>query len=271
MNKIKPFAFSVILSMFVVLFFLLITFWIFNEFSSGDKSAEDLLATTGSYFGGVTTLAAAIIAAYLFNDWRVEKNFDLENHYLTNIIFGLRDIHAELLEMQFNSKQINKAPNKIISYAFYLNRSRFDIKSALNKLDADVLIYSRLLNNKELLVLLEHLKGYCNSFDNQYNQLIHKYYRDYLNKLNDYFSTIEIVDTDYKNKTSFERVYVNDERKFLSKEIKAINIFFYLNKSCVVNGEKVQINFLELADRSVEAVDGFQDACISKLRPKNIA
>lgn len=266
--KIKPIAFSFVVSLAISFIFLLITFWIFYKYSWSVEAAKEALSTTGSYFGAIATLGAACIAAYLFNDWRVERNFDLENHYLTNIIFGLRNIHAELLEMQFNSKQINKAPNKIISYAFYLNRSRFDIKSALNKLDADVLIYSRLLNNKELLVFLEHLKGYCNSFDNQYNQLIHKYYRDYLNKLNDYFSTIEIVDTDYKNKTSFERIYVNDERKFLSKEIKAIKIFFYLNKSCVVNGEKVQINFLELADRSVEAVDGIQDACISKLRPK---
>ena len=171
--------------------------------------------------------------------------------------------------MQDSSKQIKEVPSKIISYASYLNRSRFEIKPALNKLDADVLIYSRLLNDKDLLDLLKNLKGYCYSFENQYNQLIHKYYRDYLNKLNDYFSSTQIVNIDYKDKTSYERIYLEDERRFLSNEIKEIKKFFYLHKSCNVNGEKISIDFLELADCSVEAINEFQDACIKKLRPKN--
>ncbi|MFN4366941.1 MAG: hypothetical protein ACK4GA_04900 [Acinetobacter sp.] len=268
MRKINPVALSIIGGLFIFLV-TYILFWVLFLCLDFPNSSQAAINILGNYFGGIASLWAAVIAAYLFNDWRVEKNYDLENQYLSNIVIGLRDIHAELLEMQDSSKQIKEVPSKIISYGSYLNRSRFEIKPALNKLDADVLIYSRLLNDKDLLDLLENLKGYCYSFENQYNQLIHKYYRDYLNKLNDYFSSTQIVNIDYKDKTSYERVYLEDERRFLSSEIKEIKKFFYLHKSCNANGKKISIDFLELADCSVGAINNFQDACIKKLRPKN--
>lgn len=258
---------AVAIGIITILAFFIV--WICFPANNPQDSFKDALGFASGLFGGLTTFGSAIIATKLFNDWRVEKNYDLENQYLSNIVIGLRDIHAELLEMQDSSKQIKEVPSKIISYASHLNRSRFEIKPALNKLDADVLIYSRLLNDKDLLDLLKNLKGYCYSFENQYNQLIHKYYRDYLNKLNDYFSSTQIVNIDYKDKTSYERAYLEDERRFLSSEIKEIEIFFYLHKSCNANGKKISIDFLELADCSLGAINNFQDACIKKLRPKN--
>ncbi len=264
--SISKLASTVILATsFATIFLFAFIFYLYG----GERSVlEDALSMTASFFGGIATLVAAYLATQLFNDWRVEKNYDLENQYLSNIVIGLRDIYAELLEMQDNSKQINEIPNKIVSYSSYLHRSRFDIKSALNKLDADVLIYSRLLNDKEIFGLLESLKAYCYSFENQYNQLINKYYRDYLNKLNDYFSATQMVNMDYKDKTSYERVYIEDERRFLSNEIREIKKFFCLHKSCNINGEKISIDFLKLADCSVETINKFQDACIKNLRPK---
>lgn len=78
MSRIKPFAFSILVSLIISFIFLLIIFWIFYQYSTGNKPAESALNTTGSYFGGVTTLVAAIVAAYLYTDWK-------EPHFFSKI------------------------------------------------------------------------------------------------------------------------------------------------------------------------------------------
>lgn len=70
MKKITPVSFSFFISLIVAFIFLLITFWIFYQYSWSAAAAKDALSTTGSYFGAVTTLVAAIIAAYLYTDWK---------------------------------------------------------------------------------------------------------------------------------------------------------------------------------------------------------
>ena len=68
LNRLKPIAFSFVVSLSVAFVFLMATFAIF-AFSSPD-GMKDALSTTGSYFGAASTLAAAIIAAYLYTDWK---------------------------------------------------------------------------------------------------------------------------------------------------------------------------------------------------------
>lgn len=68
LNRLKPIAFSFVVSLSVAFVFLMATFAIF-AFSSPDDM-KDALSTTGSYFGAASTLAAAIIAAYLYTDWK---------------------------------------------------------------------------------------------------------------------------------------------------------------------------------------------------------
>lgn len=60
---------------------LIISFLIFSILSIfyfywGDlKAIQDSLSTTGSIFGGLATLGAAAVAAYLFNDWKDTANY----------------------------------------------------------------------------------------------------------------------------------------------------------------------------------------------------
>lgn len=263
----KPIAFSFIVSFGIAFIFLLITFWIFYKYSWSAAAAEEALSTTGSYFGAIATLGAACIAAYLFNDWRTEKNFDLENHYLTNIILGLRDIHAELKEMQSCSLKIKETSNNIIYHSSYLNRPRLDINVAINKLDADIFIYSQLLGKEDQLSL-GNINEYCKTFDSHYNQLVYNYYSTYIRKLYGYFKINKEIAIEHKDKSSFERAYLPDEKKHLYKEIKNITVFFHLFKECKVNSVHVAINFFELAEKSIEAINALQDKCIKKVRPK---
>jgi len=253
-KNIKPIAFSFGVSIVIAFIFLMATFYILAY--SEPNAISDALSTTGSYFGAVATLGAAVIAAYLLNDWRVEKNYDLENQYLSNIVIGLRDIHAELLEMQYCSKKIKETNDKLISYSYYINRPRLDIQSAINKLKADVEIYSMLMDDDKLFILLDDLLKDCKIFDNNYNQLIHKYYSDYLGELYKYFNEKEKNIPDIKDKSSFERPYVENEKRILAVQIKDIQVFFYLKA------------IDKIAKKTIESHEDLKIFCIKKLRPQ---
>ncbi|MEN8390200.1 hypothetical protein ABFP25_03400 [Acinetobacter indicus] len=252
--SISKLASTVILATsFATIFLFAFIFYLYG----GERSVlEDALSMTASFFGGIATLVAAYIATQLFNDWRVEKNYDLENQYLSNIVIGLRDIHAELLEMQYCSKRIKETNDKLISYSYYINRPRLDIQSAVNKLKADVEIYSMLMGDNELFILLDNLLTGCKSFDHKYNQLIHKYYSDYLDELYEYFNEKEKNIPNIKDKSSFERPYVENEKRILAAQIKGIRVFFYLSA------------LDDIAISTIESHEDLKVFCIKRLRPQ---
>lgn len=88
--KIKPITFSFIVSLIIAFVFLIATFLIFAY--SGANALKDALSTTGSYFGAVATLGTAIIAAYLFNDWRVVKQYEIKLDYVLTIKKQTREL-----------------------------------------------------------------------------------------------------------------------------------------------------------------------------------
>ncbi|MFN7095152.1 MAG: hypothetical protein ACK4M7_07290 [Burkholderiales bacterium] len=83
MKNLKPITFSFIVSLGIAFVFLMATFLIFAY--SSESALQDALSTTGSYFGAVATLGAAVIAAYLFNDWRDQHNKNVEAGICINI------------------------------------------------------------------------------------------------------------------------------------------------------------------------------------------
>lgn len=90
-----PVKFSFAISLVISFGFLLITFWIFYKYSWSAEAAKDALSTTGSYYGAAATLGAAIIAAYLFNDWRAQHNKTVEKDAALDVIekFDIVDLH----------------------------------------------------------------------------------------------------------------------------------------------------------------------------------
>lgn len=97
--NMKPLTFSFAVSLSIASFFLLATFWIFYEYSGSDVSANDALNTTSSYFGAVATLGAAIIAAYLFNDWRDQHRANYISSVCKNISNAVTNIHQKIFEL----------------------------------------------------------------------------------------------------------------------------------------------------------------------------
>lgn len=100
---------------------IILAFSIFGilYFHWGDTEAvKNSLSIVSSLFGGFTTLGAAIIAAYLFNDWKDEYNHNLESSILIEYI--------EKLDI------IEEAANKL------LVTLKFSSESEMNSLDEQV-------------------------------------------------------------------------------------------------------------------------------------
>lgn len=74
-NKHLPFIVSLSIAISISILFVAIIFWTFFYYSESAAAGKDALSTVGNYFGGITTLSAAIVAGYLFNDWRDNENF----------------------------------------------------------------------------------------------------------------------------------------------------------------------------------------------------
>ena len=163
MSKIKPFVFSVGVSLFIALIFLFITFWIFYEFSFSSKSSEISLATTGSYFGGVATLAAAIIAAYLYTDWK-------EPHFISKIALEQKEIIALTRRMKRN----------IDAFSLFMN-TRKPFYTGLNNGDEFALQYQTLVNN--ILDDIDDLAGLLKAYEFNFKDDI-PHEKEHLHRLN---------------------------------------------------------------------------------------
>ncbi|MGE8607756.1 MAG: hypothetical protein ACN6OA_04090 [Acinetobacter baumannii] len=77
MNKnVVVFSCSVAALILTILLFCILGILFFYW---GDYAAvKDSLSTIGGIFGGITTIGAAVIAAYLFNDWKIQHNKSIE-------------------------------------------------------------------------------------------------------------------------------------------------------------------------------------------------
>lgn len=73
MPKINPLALSIIGGCFLILITYSL-FWVLYFHAGSPNAVSSALNTLGGYFGGIATLWAAIIATFLFNDWRDQHN-----------------------------------------------------------------------------------------------------------------------------------------------------------------------------------------------------
>ena len=79
--KIKPIVFSFAVSIILASAFLVVIFWVIYTYLGDLEATKSTLNTTGSFFGGVSTLGAAVVAAYLFNDWKIQHNKNIDWHF----------------------------------------------------------------------------------------------------------------------------------------------------------------------------------------------
>lgn len=143
-----------------------------------DQLKESLTITIG-FFGGFTTLGAAYIAANLFNDWRDEKKYELENTLLTNILVDLKPLYVELLKVRSDSKNLKRIGTAFIVKTEYLERDRLDLALSILSLFPNIKIYCHIKNDHTLIDLYNQFDKHCYCFSHFYRILFLERYRRY--------------------------------------------------------------------------------------------
>lgn len=160
-----------ILSFFIV--------WIGFPVENPKDSFKDALDFSGGLLGGLATFGSAIIAAYLFNDWRAEKNYELENTLLTNILMDLKPLYVELLKIRSDSANLKRIGKAFIVKTEYLERDRLDLALSTLNLFPNIKIYCHIKNDHTLIDLYNKFDKHCYCFSHFYRILFLERYRRY--------------------------------------------------------------------------------------------
>jgi hypothetical protein len=161
--KIKPLEFSFIVAISISFIFLMVTFWIFYEYAGNITAVKDALSTTGSYFGAVTTLGAAVIAAYLFTDWRDELTSTSKQEQAQKIQLALNKIlytldgyqsHINLYSgLGFEKQYVDEAKIKAAQITEIYSELLFDFNVSLSGYQDTFLEGVEVLLNEERVKL----------------------------------------------------------------------------------------------------------------------
>lgn len=141
LKKINPLALSVVggVSIFAATYIL---FWVLFLCFDSPNAAREAINVLGSYFGGVATLWAAFIAAYLFNDWRAEnKAVFIQKFYydLRGEVFLLYESYLKL--KTFLLDPCNRTLSKDHYDQFFKLESDFLLKADYTEQILDDFIY----------------------------------------------------------------------------------------------------------------------------------
>lgn len=166
--KIKPFTFSFIVSLSIAFIFLIATFWIFYKYSWNPEAAKDALSTTGSYFGAAATLGAAIIAAYLFNDWGVIEDHKTKNGHINNAV----NTYLQLEEfLKLKTILLRNTQLTLQAQAITL-QNRIGLMLDLNEMQIEILYTLRALQTHiQLFATIDNKLILCGNFEQVINDV----------------------------------------------------------------------------------------------------
>ncbi|EEY78880.1 hypothetical protein HMPREF0012_01749 [Acinetobacter calcoaceticus RUH2202] len=158
--KTKDLIGNVVAVSFVSLLFIFALTWIIFDFNGSSSSLKDTWSIVGSVFGGITTLAAAYIAYYLYDDWSKPHNLSIETEHKKDILKIIRKI----LPLE------HKYDGLISKYLLYPDQPDRTIPIEINESELNEFIN----NINELLGLLNEL--YFITKDENIKNLTSKYF-----------------------------------------------------------------------------------------------
>ncbi|WP_180158867.1 hypothetical protein [Acinetobacter sp. YH01026] len=139
MAKINPWALGLIggVTIFAITYIL---FWVFYFHTGTPEATSATLNTLGSYFGGIATLWAAFLAAYLYSDWRKPHKANFYAEYCKKIFesyFQIISLQQKLkvAESKIAEIIINKDTNKKTNPNFLPTHSREELKKLNFEID----------------------------------------------------------------------------------------------------------------------------------------
>lgn len=143
------------------------------------KKSDAYISAFGSVLSATATFAASFVAVYLFNDWRDEKNYELENTLLTNILVDLKPIYVELLKVRSDSLNLKRIETSFIVKTEYLERNRLDLVLSTLSLFPNIKTYSHIKNDHTLIDLYNKFDKHCFCFSHFFRILFLERYRRY--------------------------------------------------------------------------------------------
>lgn len=256
-----------IVGIFTLLVFGGSYYFVLSDVKASEQPLKDALSITASFFGGFATLIAAYIASLLFNDWKDEKNYELESKYLENTLLNIAPIFSELMLIRNDSNNLKKIDSIAILKTNYLNSTRFDMFDYVIKVYPDLKIYCDLTKDNTLINLYNVFDKKCFILDSFKSDLFYKkynnFYRTYLKNVAPqiYKSNQEL------NSSNEYRNEVNDEIKKAIDDIK----FFFESKSLEAKIEdKIEkVSYDEWIESTFTLLNQIQDYCTKQLRPKS--
>lgn len=165
MNKINPLALSVIGGLFIFTA-VYILFWVLFLCLDSPDASQAAINTLGSYFGGVATLWAAIVAAYLFNDWKDQHNKNLEKDAIYQILSVIESHHFPLMQSVNEILEIRMGLSKGFTI-FHNNIILVKNPELKERLRYSAKIIESFSNDPQVSILLEKYFEELNPLDSQ--------------------------------------------------------------------------------------------------------
>lgn len=257
-------VFGAVSSLAVIFFFF--TLWLFS-YNSIDQPLKEAWTSTISFLSVLATLGTAIIATLLFNDWRDEKNFELENNLLTNILMDLRPIYVELIQIRSDSQNLGKINDFFIMKTTYIERNRLDIFKAIIILYPNIKIYSDITNDKTLIELYEKFDKYCICTDDFFKLLFLEAYKNYYDR-----ALRHIISLGHKPLKHYDIFRFNTpfQKRNLAVEIKEVLSILQSDRLTInINGISHQTKYDECLNIAIELHNKIHAYCAKHLRPKD--
>lgn len=198
---------------FIALIFTFAFTWIIFEFTNTSDSLKDTWTIVSGTFGGFATLAAAYIAANLFNDWRDQQDHNNIFHFGNEAYKAYKDfdnlfneIIEELifLKEHYNHITFKNTPSLIPSYiekSTEVSSKNLSLLKSFNKFIREAQAYNIIISKKyDFEESYEELTSYVSSLgDIKYekeiidrNQLVEKLLSEPFCELNNNIYKIHI-------------------------------------------------------------------------------
>ncbi|HCU1861842.1 TPA: hypothetical protein OUH79_002147 [Acinetobacter baumannii] len=209
-------AYSLIVVILIVGFLIASILFIFYFYWGVPSPLSNSLTIATTLFGGLATLGASIIAAYLFNDWRHIKTADNKSELAREVLRSLITIQATLDQFYRQAMMHAHYPDK--NSRSICEDLRSELKTEIPQLLKDFRInlgIYELVCSEEILKDDEHLFGF-----NQYLYAINAVFREIIESKKTHSPEFLLYIRNLENQNiKFKESYINPIVTKLRKHI----------------------------------------------------
>lgn len=168
-----------------------------------DQSA-DFISAFGSILSALATFFAAFVAAYLFNYWKDEKEYDLKTNCLIKCIDRAKSIEIDLILISTVIENLRNIENfKVLKFEY--TQEQLHILNNLFYYHSEIKTYSKISKKEELINDYNALQISLLALNGLYKQLILELYAPYFQKFNNEHGISQYL-VDEKKSLEYSRI-----------------------------------------------------------------